>query len=156
VIFYFSYDFVCAWMVENFGGEDIIWRMCMVAVNFFALLIPCIGFSRNLRLILYILNAVKMSRKGYDEFDKHMRFHDVLNPLIVGGSIDILIIILVPNNLAAPIHIAIAVLIIFLLTLRHIYLISKGKSPRLPLIPVKDEDEEDKKEEEKKTSPINH
>ncbi|MBR4202380.1 MAG: cation:proton antiporter [Candidatus Methanomethylophilaceae archaeon] len=165
VIFYFSYDFVCKWFVDNFGAEDIVCRTVMMTVNFLILLIPCIGFSRNLRLILYILNAVKMVDRDFGEFDKHMRFHDVLNPLIVGGALSIFIIILVPNNLATPIHVGIAVLIIFLLTIRHIYLIKKGKIPLLPLIPINEETKKEIEEEiaeeqeeeaaEEESTPIN-
>ena len=157
VIFYFSYDFVCEWLVSNFGQEDIVWRTAMMAVNFLALLVPCIGFSRNLRLILYILDAVKKVDKKFNQLDKRIKIHDVFNPLIVGGAIDILIIILVPNRLATPIHIAIAAIIIVILTLRHIYLVRKGKVPLLPGIPVKeqvkDQTADDKGEEE--STPIN-
>jgi len=158
VIFYFSYDIVTNWLVENFMGEDIVMRLGIMAVNFVVLLFPCMSLMKNLRLTLYIMDAAKKVNKNLEEMDKKLRFHDVLNPLILGGLLDLIIVILVPNHLATSLHIAVAVVILFILTLRHIYMIKMGKVPKLPGIPMRDEgpgDETDEPTAEEESTPIN-
>jgi len=158
VIFYFSYDIVTNWLVENFMGEDIVMRLGIMAVNFVVLLFPCMSLMKNLRLTLYIMDAAKKVNKNLEEMDKKLRFHDVLNPLILGGLLDLIIVILVPNHLATSLHIAVAVVILFILTLRHIYMIKMGKVPKLPGIPMRDEGPGDKTDEptaEEESTPIN-
>ena len=146
-IFYCSYDIVSAWLVKNFGQEDILWRTGILAVNFLVLLVPCIRFSKNLKFVVYIMDAVRTLDKSSDDSGKHIRLHDIINPLIFGGTIDMLIIILVPNNLAAPVHIIVAAAILAIMTLRHIHLIRTGRTAELPEIIFSDEYESGQREE---------
>ena len=150
VLFFFSYDLLTEWLVTHFGGQEVWWRTGIVAVNFLILLIPCKGLISNLRLVLYIMDVGK--RKAAESMnlsENESKFYEFINPMILAGALDILIIIVVPNNLGTIYHVVVAILVLIILVMYHLWkMIFKKKGPALPDLPYEHREEEHKTEEQ--------
>ena len=147
VLFYFSYDFVTEWMMAHFGGSDTLWRTIIVAANFLVILYPCIEMVKNLRLVVYILNMGK-NRTSRSKSAEEIKFFETMNPLIFAGIVDIVIIILVPNNLGTVYHVVVALVIMLVLTFYFLWnMIFRKKVSALPNLPDEKEEPEQVAEE---------
>ena len=150
VLFFFSYDLLTEWLTTHFGGQEVWWRTGIVAVNFLILLIPCKGLISNLRLVLYIMDVGK--RKAAESMnlsENESKFYEFINPMILAGALDILIIIVVPNNLGTIYHVVVAILVLIVLVMYHLWkMIFKKKGPALPDLPYEHREEEQKTEEQ--------
>jgi len=143
VLFYFSYDILTDWLVDHFSGNDLWWRTGIVAVNFLVLLIPCRGLILNLRLVLYIMDIGRKRAEKMNLGESETKFYEVINPIILAGALDILIIIIVPNNLGTIYHVIVAVAVLVAMVLYHLFkLIQKKKGPALPDLPFEKKEEE--------------
>ena len=144
VLFYFSYDIASEWLVTHFGGNEVWWRTGIVAINFLVLLIPCRGIILSLRMVLYIMDlGKKRVRETMDLSEDETKFYEVINPIILASALDILIIIVVPNNLGTIYHVVVAVVVLIALVMYHLWkLIIKQKGPALPDLPYERKEEE--------------
>ncbi len=149
VLFYFSYDIASEWLVTHFGGNEVWWRTGIVAINFLVLLIPCRGIILSLRMVLYIMDLGRKRAAKMNLGEDEVKFYEVINPIILASALDILIIIVVPNNLGTIYHVVVAVAILVALVLYHLWkLIIKKRNTNLPDLPYEHEDAEPKTEEQ--------
>ena len=146
VIFYYSYDPACEWLISRFGMGDAEWRLAILVLNLGVLLYPCFALIRSLRLAIYVIDSGKQNVESVS-YDVHMisdktkvKFYEAMNPVIVGAIIDIIIVLLVPNGIDNIEHIIVSAV---LLTVLGVYQFWKYKSGRKgPALPELDDTED--------------
>ena len=107
LIFYFIDTPLVEWMNKTFVNVDqrILW-MCLVGINFLAQAYPCTKLMSSIRLMLHILAFGKENMNSDPRTKRIVKRHESINPLLMGGSLAILVIILTPEEMTTPTHIA--------------------------------------------------
>ena len=143
VAFFYAYDPLCKWLVPNFGGDDFTWRIVILVVNLIVLLYPLVRLVKSLRISLYILDAGKKKIEDNEHVkDKEdtYKFHETMSPLLLGASIDIVVVMLVPNGIDNMVHIYVSIVLLMVLTLSQYIIHKKGKTGPTPDIIEKEEE----------------
>ncbi len=141
VLFYVLYDPLSWWLTNNVGIlNDMQWRIVVLAANFMVLLIPCIKLTSNIRTVLYLSSiGFKRSTQRKKTGDK-VEFYETMNPVILGGAVDIIAIIITPNGIDTVMHLIIFGIILTAIALHQIWKIKIGKKgPALPQIEEEEE-----------------
>jgi len=133
IVFIEIYGPVSEWATARFTFFDNTeWRLVILVANFFALLTPCIGLTRNIRTVTYILAVGKQKESNTAKDPDKVRYYEVMNPIIVAGGVDILIILIMPNGIDAILHFAVFAVILVAITLHQLWKIKSGRKGLLP------------------------
>ena len=134
VIFFYSYDPLCTWLVNNFGMDDHTWRIIILVANLLILLLPLTKLVSLIRYSLYVLDAGKRNlAKQNDEISEDKaKFHEVMSPFLIGAILDIIIVLLVPNGIDNMTHIYVSAAVLAVLILLQIRRIKANKTGPLP------------------------
>jgi len=131
-IFYLIYDPMSWWMSNNLGLSERTCRILMVALNFVILFYPLKRIMDSVRLILHILSIGK-KKQNQNMDSEDIELAETLNPMILAGVVDILIIILTPNKLETAYHLIVAAILIAFMVLYQAWKTKTGrKGPSLP------------------------
>ncbi len=99
VVFFFLYDPLSDWFVENFAQTSHFWRIGIMIVNLLVLLYPCIRLAKFMRFAVYLMergrdymdtNSMRAKRAAY--------VTEYFSTLMVGSAIALAIVIVVPNG----------------------------------------------------------
>jgi len=135
VVFYVIYDPLSWWLAENVGKIDQgEWRLVILLANFIVLLPPCTKVTTYVRNTLYMIGtgSKKVSK---DQNDDRVRFYESMNPLILGGAVDIIAIIITPNGIDTMTHLVVFGVVLVVIAIHQIWKIRSGKrNPALPRI----------------------
>ena len=112
-------------------------------MNLIVLLYPLVRLVKSLRISLYILDAGKKKIEDNEHVkDKEdtYKFHETMSPLLLGASIDIVVVMLVPNGIDNMVHIYVSIVLLMVLTLSQYIIHKKGKTGPTPDIIEKEEE----------------
>jgi len=137
-IFYLIYDPMSWWMSNNLGLSERICRALMVGLNFVILFYPLKRIMDSVRLILHILSMGK-KKQNQNMDSEDIELAETLNPMILAGIVDILIIILTPNKLDTVDHLIVGTILIALMVLYQVWKTKTGRKGSS--LPSFDEDE---------------
>ncbi len=136
ILFYYAYDPLCQWMVENLGYDDITWRIVLLLLNLACLLTPCDKLVAYLRLTLYVINEgkknIEVLPKQLSHLKDGIKFHEVMSPLIIGAIVAIFLVVVVPNGIESIILLNISVALISLLLIYQIWKFKSGRKGPAP------------------------
>jgi len=144
VAFFYAYDPLCEWLVHNFGADDMTWRIVILVVNLIVLLYPLVRLVKSLRVSLYILDEGK---KKIDESEDvknkegTYKFHETMSPLLLGATIDIIVVMLVPNGIDNMVHIYVSLALVAVLIISQYIVHKKGMVTHVPDIDEKEEEQ---------------
>ena len=131
IVFYVALPVLSEWFSDAFGGDEWIWQLAVLALNFLVLTIPTYYMISNVKFLdeMIISGARRIAnREGADKnpvqaYERFLNFLEINTYLVIVG-IDFLIILLVPNAISLPLWfyavvLAIAALLILLLYVRR-------------------------------------
>ncbi len=115
VTFYMVTSPVVEWLVAQFGSQPVVWNALMLLINFILIFLPTYKLIGNIKFVdrAIIDSKWKRRERGMDVLnDRFLR----TSTLILAVFIDIIILMIVPNNLGVWEHIAVfAVALVILL-----------------------------------------
>ncbi len=149
IFFYFIFKPAINWITSGFGGNETIWGIALIAVNFLVLTIPIYHLVNNVKFLdeVVISGARRIAQREGSSAEPgaiYQRFLEI-NTYIMVVVIDAVIIILVPNSIGLWQHLLVlAVAVVFLgaFYFKRSYEDKRGKRDQL------DETEEIGEEEE--------
>jgi CPA2 family monovalent cation:H+ antiporter-2 len=115
------------WAIENLGMDSMLASICILALNFIILAYPCITLMNNLRIILFVLYAGKKKADNLKEGTTGNRLHETMNPLILAGALDIVIILTIPDGFSPYFELAIGVVVVGAVILHQYWKLKHGK-----------------------------
>ena len=137
VIFYYSYDPLCEWLVANFGMEDIDWRVMILILNLIILLYPLKKVADYLRTALYVIEFGRknVEREEYKvpKLEEKAKFHETMSTWIIGAIMDIILVMLVPNGIDNMMHINVSIILLIAFVLYQAWKFKKGKKSPVPV-----------------------
>ena len=137
VIFYYSYDPLCEWLVTNFGMEDIDWRVMILILNLIILLYPLKKVADYLRTALYVIEFGRknVEREEYKvpKLEEKAKFHETMSTWIIGAIMDIILVMLVPNGIDNMMHINVSIILLIAFVLYQAWKFKKGKKSPVPV-----------------------
>ena len=127
IVFYFGIRPAVDWLVSSFGGNDLVWGIAILVVNFMILAVPTYHLVNNVKFLdeMVITGARHIAKREGVEDEPgiiYQRFLNI-NTYLMVITIDAIIIILVPNYLGLWQHmvvLAIAVAIMFVVLYRRL------------------------------------
>ncbi|MBR2254484.1 MAG: cation:proton antiporter, partial [Candidatus Methanomethylophilaceae archaeon] len=123
IAFYYGTPYAEDMLVDNLGGERIIWTILVLVANLLLLTIPTMNLVNNVKALddVIVSNAKRRASRGGDDSGK-MSYQRILstNTYIIALAIDFLILFAVPNSLGGPEH-----LIVFVIAVLLVYLVNK-------------------------------
>jgi len=126
VLFYFGYGPGCGWLQESFGIDKTLAMYVLLFINILILLRPCMRQVSNIRVLLYLLSMGKL-KNNRDIPEDRAKFYETMNPLLIAGVVDILIVALVPNPLDTGYQIFVSACIVLAVAIYQVYRFKVGK-----------------------------
>ena len=141
-LFYVLYDPLSWWLTNNVGVlTELQWRVVILAIIFLALLVPCIKLLSNVRTILYLFSVGSKKVAERDPDGDGVKMYETMNPVFLGGAVDIILIIITPNGIDTVMHLIVFGTIVAVIMIHQLWKIKVGKKgPALPHIQEDDEE----------------
>jgi len=126
VAFYMATPPVVQWLLVQFGSEPVMWNSLMLLFNFILIFLPTYKLMGNIKFLDRTITeaAEKRRQKGMDVLNE--RFLRT-NTLILAVAIDIIILMIVPNNLGVWEHIAVFAVALVILFVWNWRTLRKGE-----------------------------
>lgn len=112
LVFFFAYEPLSVWLTNNFGADENTWRLVILFVNVGVLLEPCRRFAKFLRFVIYIMEKGKQHLDSRSISTPPPAVYEYFSTLAIGGSIDAVIVILVPNGIDSLVHIVVLLVVL--------------------------------------------
>ena len=149
IVFHFITPMAVEWLTASFGGNDIIWSITMLFVNFAILLMPMYHLVNNVKFLdeMVISGArhiAKLEGQTEEAGTVYHRFLEV-NTYLMMIVIDAVVIIVTPNSVGLWLHLvmlAVAVVVLFA------YYYKKKRDNRAGRLPEPEDESEEAEEDE--------
>ena len=149
IVFHFITPMAVEWLTASFGGNDIIWSITMLFVNFAILLMPIYHLVNNVKFLdeMVISGArhiAKLEGQTEEAGTVYHRFLEV-NTYLMMIVIDAVVIIVTPNSVGLWLHLvmlAVAVVVLFA------YYYKKKRDNRAGHLPEPEDESEESEEDE--------
>ena len=149
IVFHFITPMAVEWLTASFGGNDIIWSITMLFVNFAILLMPMYHLVNNVKFLdeMVISGArhiAKLEGQTEEAGTVYHRFLEV-NTYLMMIVIDAVVIIVTPNSVGLWLHLvmlAVAVVVLFA------YYYKKKRDNRAGRLPEPEDESEESEEDE--------
>ena len=119
IVFFFAYDPLSVWFSNNFGSDQMQWRIIILAANIFILLEPCRRVAKFFKFVVYLKERGE-ANLGAIEGGSPLAYGYV-STLALGAALDVAIVIIVPNNVENLVHILVLLAVLFLVLLYQFF-----------------------------------
>lgn len=121
---------------EYFGIDYVLVMFLLLVAHILILLPPCYYLMKNLRVVMYIVDLSKHDPRDTDQ--EHIKFYQVMNPLVLAGALDIAIVVIIPDAYYRLSEVIYGALIIGIIVIYQYWRFHRGKFSR----PVEVKEEE--------------
>ncbi len=125
VLFYLYNTRLGFFLSDFFSIDFIIVMIGLFVFHILVLLTPCYYLVKNLRVVMYVMDESRKEMENYNP--EQIRFYQTMNPLIIAGALDVLLVVIIPDDYNPMFELVAGILIVVAIAAYQYWRFAKGK-----------------------------